>query len=293
MAPATRTKTRTAKESFAFILDSILDLNIDSPVRFGLDELGVVNLEDLMDIDKQSLEDVEFSNQNNEKVKFKKLDIIRILKIQQWYADQTNPTSDTWSMLTKDEYDIWKNNFTVRGIQGAPVIPATTVSPSITTIPATVSPAIATTNDTAVRQFQRGIKLSVSEYPKLKEDKFWRTWSRSMKTIANMHGTNNILDPLYIPKPEDAALFLVHQNFMYTMLEQCVVTSKGKLHVRAHASDQDAQKVYAKLLLAYEDSISIQFAATTARTELITLRLDDKWNRSCESFLITLESQNP
>jgi hypothetical protein len=47
----------------------------------------------------------------------------------------------------------------------------------------------------------------------------------------------------------------------------------------------DAQKVYAKLLEAYHDPLSINFSATKLRQELTLMKLDDKWRKSYESFL--------
>jgi hypothetical protein len=47
----------------------------------------------------------------------------------------------------------------------------------------------------------------------------------------------------------------------------------------------DAQKVYAKLLEAYHDPLSINLSATKLRQELKLMKLDDIWRKSYESFL--------
>lgn len=69
------------------------------------------------------------------------------------------------------------------------------------------------------------------------------------------------------------------------MLLDCVGTPKGRLCIRAHHVDKNAQLAFADLTKAYNNNVSVQMEITTLRSDLTTLRLDGSWKRSCESFL--------
>ena len=60
---------------------------------------------------------------------------------------------------------------------------------------------------------------------------------------------------------------------------------KGKVCVWAHEKDFDAQKVYRDLIAIYADQLTIQLDATSIRSELIVMNLDDKWRKSFATFL--------
>ena len=47
----------------------------------------------------------------------------------------------------------------------------------------------------------------------------------------------------------------------------------------------DAQGLYASLKQEYETGIAADIAVEAARSELMTMKLDDHWNKSYESFL--------
>ena len=72
---------------------------------------------------------------------------------------------------------------------------------------------------------------------------------------------------------------------MYNVFSQCILSSKGKVCVRAHERTLDGQAVYDELLAVYTDQLSAQIDATTLRSELTIMKLDDKWRKSYEAFL--------
>ena len=70
------------------------------------------------------------------------------------------------------------------------------------------------------------IKITITDYPKLKEDKHWRTYNRLSKatsTAAN-HDTLQVLDDTYVPTIEDATMFEQKQYFMYNFFTQTLNT---------------------------------------------------------------------
>jgi hypothetical protein len=74
-------------------------------MRLGLDAIGILNLVDLMDIDKDALDTIRFDltpgTGSATLIALTKLDIIKVLRLQQWYSAQDNPTAVTWSSLNK------------------------------------------------------------------------------------------------------------------------------------------------------------------------------------------------
>ena len=74
---------------------------------------------------------------------------------------------------------------------------------------------------------------------------------------------------------------------MFNVFTQHILTSKGKVCIRTHESTRDAQKTYSALLSVYQDDLSTQLLATTLRSELTVLSLDEKWRSTYEQFLTT------
>jgi hypothetical protein len=72
---------------------------------------------------------------------------------------------------------------------------------------------------------------------------------------------------------------------MYNVFSQCIRTPKGKVCVRAHEKDLDVQQVYKGLLDIYADQLTMQHDATSIRSELTIMKLDDKWCKSYATFL--------
>ena len=73
---------------------------------------------------------------------------------------------------------------------------------------------------------------------------------------------------------------------MYSVFESTLQTTKSRHIVQSYEAHADAQKVYADLLKAYEEDLTISLQATDLRSELTLLRFDDKWKKSSETFLL-------
>ena len=139
-------------------------------------------------------------------------------------------------------------------------------------IPTTLS----TTPDPTQTTFCSKIKITLADYPKLKEDKQWRTYNRLLKATAANHDTLDVLDPNYIPPPTYKEIFIQKQYFMYNVFSQTLNTSNGSLCVCTHDSTRNSQQVYKDLHAAYNDELSTTLNATTLRNELTFLKLDEK-----------------
>jgi hypothetical protein len=176
-----------------------------------------------------------------------------------------------WFALTADSFQIWYDK--TRADELAPDIPQVPPSPPEVTI------------TTPPKTFRSNIKITVADYPKLKEDKHWRTYNHLLQATAANHDTPQVLDIKYVPTDEDKTTFEQKQYFMYNVFTQTINTSKGCLCVRSHELTQDAQMVYCELLTAYNDDLSTTLTATTLRNELTLLKMDEKWRSGYEHFL--------
>jgi hypothetical protein len=133
--------------------------------------------------------------------------------------------------------------------------------------------------------FRSKIKITIADYPKLKEDKQWRTYNRLLKASAASHDTLEVLDISYVPTIVLQDVFTQKLYFMYNVFSQTLNTSKGRLCVRNHESTRNAQLVYKDLLTAYTDELSTTLSATSLRNELTLIKLDEKWRSGYEHFL--------
>ena len=201
----------------------------------------------------------------------------RLNAIIKWYYSQPTPTLQTWFTLTADSFQTWYDTS-----RAAELIPDVPIPPVIPVIP----PPLPVVLPSPTKTFRSNIKINLTDYPKLKEDKHWRSYNRLLKATAAAHDTLQILDHTYVPTTEDEQeTFFQKQSFMYNVFTQTLNTSKGKLCVRNYEQTRDAQSVYCELIASYNDELSATLSATTLRNELTLLQMDDKWRSGYEHFL--------
>ena len=95
------------------------------------------------------------------------------------------PKYNLWYDLTKEDFE----SFVVSG------------GVSVSTTTTTSSPVISPSNNLAA-EFQKGVKQSITEYSKPKEDRFWNSYQRTLLSVANSHGIKNVFDPIYKMMPK-------------------------------------------------------------------------------------------
>ena len=275
---------RTLPESYEFVLAEILEQPMEGNIRRAFDLMQCVTISDIMDLKSNDLSTftgtITIPDVDDPTIPvvttitLKPLEVTKILRVQQWFACQEDPTDTLWATLTKPDYIVWRTAFVaqLRRMANAPKTATTTPT---------------ATARSELGQFLTKVKINISDYSKFTDDKLFRKWDRQIHSIAYLHGTSDVLDHNFVPATlELTLLFGAHQKFMYTMFCECVLTQKGKLYVRAHENDQDAQKIFTELCAAYEDSVSSGMAASALRSELLLLRLDERWKKSLESFFV-------
>src|SRR5687768_17395128 len=99
-----------------------------------------------------------------------------------------------------------------------------------------------------VKEFKRGIKRDISQFPTLKDDNTWDNWNRSTVAQARAQDIIDVLNPAYIPSTvEDIQLFGEKQKFMYAVFEKTLLIDKGKALVCQNQQSFNAQQICKEL----------------------------------------------
>jgi hypothetical protein len=272
------------------VLDHVLDnvLKLDPQSKFGLSYFGIQDIFDLMTVDPRvDLQgDYVIGTPDAESGSYlyhlSAVTIRNIDSLQSWFTTQTEVDCTRVDWLALDQLTFRKFSMgltfqrTVKTEDPEPDIPISSAAPT---------PSLSLQNR-ELESFQRSIKRSPSDYNKFKDDSRWKQWNRHLKATANSHGLNDVLNPTFVPSTSTAVeLFACQQKFMYSVFEQCMLTTKSKHIVQLHENTWDAQKVYTGLVEVYEEDLSASLAAADLRTQITLLRLDDKWKKGIETFL--------
>jgi Reverse transcriptase (RNA-dependent DNA polymerase) len=279
------TRSQAAITPIEHVLTVVLAYPADHIVRQALTFFGIASMEDLLLFSSEADYYLPFSRPDptdptiQVDSKLPPVHAKRLAAIVSWsllQADLSDP--DTWLSLTPDEFRTWQLD---------QLRPPASSGISVSSVPTTITSSTTST----VPSFRQHIKIQLSDYPKLKEDKGWRTYNRHLLATAANHDTLDVLDPSYIPPSNLVVIFEQKQRFMFNVFSHCLHTAKGKVCLRRHDSTHDAQRVYVDLVAAYQDDLSSQLAASTLRNELTTLRLDEKWRSGYEQFLTSWTSK--
>ena len=261
-----------------------MNLPLEHPIRNALTFYQAVNITDLMILTEEDYaQPYTFPDPDNQGQEITKMLTImdqrnlKFLKI--WYNQQAMDPSTfkPWYDLTAEAFTAFKLQMSNTSL-AQPTISSTTSGATIVTQSA----------QPTTPNFQTGVKITLNDYPKLREDKQWRTYQRTLKACAAAHDTTDVLTPSFVPDPNNRAAvnaFEQKKRFMYNVFTQCITTSKGRICVRQNLDTVDGQKVYTDLLAVYDDNLSAQLAATQLRAELTVLKLDDRWRMGYEHFL--------
>jgi hypothetical protein len=165
------------------------------------------------------------------------------LSVQIWYAMKLSESQDdfedleTFFSLTVDTLNSWRRAQNFRRINGIdkdanPSAKSDIPSPVVSSTPPISSPAYVAPAP-VVSSFCSNIKINISDYPKLKEDSQWRAFNCQLRETAANHDTLDILYPNFVPSTEQKDAFEQKQKFMYNVFTNIILTSKGKVCVRA------------------------------------------------------------
>jgi hypothetical protein len=231
---------------------------------------GVATATDFVSITPDTYGGIDFSTGPAGSETDSKLNVIQIKKLRSlvdWFSQVPNPSPTRWFDLDEDTFRTWRTQSTLK-----------TPAPATLPVPSSIS---------AISEFRKGVKRSVSDYKPFKEDRFFNSWQRHLKITARSHNVDNVIDLTYAPStPDEVALLLEQQKFFFSVFEQTVLTPDGLLILRKHSDSGDATAVYTDLVERYGKSTAAQLAANELETDLTEFRMDSSWTKTNLAFLI-------
>ena len=269
------------------IYHNVLCVTEASPIWIVLYDSGVHSLVDFMVMEKEDFEDCvgviphENDSTQDQTIKMNRVQIKKLLAIQNWYRSQN---SEDYRVIYRLDEDILQE-FILSGQGASPVrhprspdIPSG-IPAGIPATPANSTPysrVSHTTTASSAQLFQQSIKKSVSDYTtQLKDDKYWSNYNQALKAQAKTHGLSNVLDPNYVPQTlDEQELFEAQNSFMFNVFQNTLHTLKSKKHVRNHAEKSDGQAVYRGLLKEYASGVVADIAIEKLEEEIQGMRLD-------------------
>jgi hypothetical protein len=285
MVPATR--QMTSKAVYADILDNILLLSQEHPIRLSFQQQGYKTAIDILSIFENKLDALGYRSPtpvdgvDNPRIPLLMAHRQILRHFLRWQASFERQKG---SPMKPSELIALNNEDFVQYRGSALGQVSTTNSPSTLAPTATrITPKVRSTAD----DFRRGVKRDKTHYPVLKDDKYWDNFYRSFVVTAVSHNVEKVLDPTYAPtEPSDKALFEEQKKFVYSALEHTLQTDMGKNLVREHSFDFDAQEVFRKVVKHYTESASAKISSATTLGYLTTAKYGSSWTGTAEGFIL-------
>ena len=280
-----------SKEAFNHILDNVLGRGDDTPLKKALTASGIIEIEDFISLDDATIDSFTYdrtANDTNVPLNAGSHNLAKIFITYFGYRVRINDPIEDWTSLTADEFNTFRLGPKLATLRlGAQ--PTTTPPPSRSTTSTTTHAS----SRTPAENFQRGIKRDPTLFPTLKDEKFNDEWHRAFYNQARAQGVEKVLDATYVPSTaEEIDLFDEQQKYVYAVLTTNVRTDDGKVFIRDHHSDHDAQRVYAKLHQHHLQSTKAKIASSDLLTYITSARIGSgDWKGSTHGFVLHWQNQ--
>ena len=143
-----------------------------------------------------------------------------------------------------------------------------------TSNPAPQTPGIQQRPNPLLTEYRKTIRRDPAQFKPLNDKRHWATWHLQFVATARAQGLQDVLDPLYIPQtPDEKAVFLAKQEYLYAVFVQNLLTDEGKTYVRSHARTSDAQAIFKDLLDHHTKSTHSQLTASSIMQFLTSFKL--------------------
>ena len=279
--------------AFTHVLDNVLVRGDQSPLKRSLIAEGINDIFNLVTLDDSDIDELMYNEivleGETEHITVRGLSkgdkgLLRMfLHFTMTQNSTENPINDDWENITRDQFDLFRSDPSNRPGNNVPIM-APRVTTASTTAPTRYTPA---------DLFRRQIKRDHSAFPVLKDEKFNDSWHRSFINQARAQDIDELLDHEYKPMTqEQLELFIEKQKYLYAILENKVMTDRGKAIVREHETDFDAQKAYQKLKEHHLRSTKAMIESSTILSYITSVRLGSgEWKGTTEAFIVHWENQ--
>ena len=279
-----------AKAAFDHVLDTVLGTHGSADMKTALEKDGFDNIVVMMSIDDATIEALTYPDPSDatKMVKIKKGDV-GTLKIWRDFVINRNAGAnpiekhEDWMNITVEEFIAFRMSSIPR-LSSHPNTPASQIGQASTS----------GSKYSLVDLFKRGIKRDPSLFPVLKDENYNDSWHRSFVTQAIAQDVANVLDAQYVPiTSEEIDLFKAQQKYVYSILEAKVQTDMGKMIVRDHEHDYDAQSVYRKLMQHHLTSTKASMKSSLLLSYITSAKLGNNgdWKGTTENFILHWQNQ--
>ena len=143
-----------------------------------------------------------------------------------------------------------------------------------------------------VENFEKGIKRDPTAFKVLKDPKLFRKWLDATQATAKAQGVFEAFNPDYTPVTDiDKMLFMLKQEYGYSVIQNCVQTLAGNTIVKKFASSSNCQSAIRELIKMHEQGITGKMNVKELEDKIRELRLNDKYTKPLHSFLVYFSSQ--
>jgi hypothetical protein len=142
-----------------------------------------------------------------------------------------------------------------------------------------------TGNNDDIKGFQ--CKPDLKAYNEFKQPEQYASWIEDTVAVMRAQGLGELLDPTYVPKPEERKAFLAKQAFTYMMLKKKVRTMTGARIVKNHKASYDAQTALLELAKEGTQSTTAVLAGRVLLSKLTSQKFDPRNGKMTAMEFIT------
>jgi hypothetical protein len=136
-------------------------------------------------------------------------------------------------------------------------------------------------------EFKKGIKRDPAWFTIMKDNKQWDNVHQTLKAQTCYQDVDDVLNPTYVPQTQDIELFAEKQKCMYSVLERILQTDEGKVIVRSHDADCDAQLICSEFLQVMTKSTEAMMDSGVLLSYLTAAKVSDgTWRGAAKAFVL-------
>ena len=272
-----------AKDALAHVIKNVFKLPDDNPLSKAFAKDGITDIHDLLIMSDGEVDSLVYDDENQVETVLPRSYKFMLWIIKQYYIyqqSQGSPIGDDWTSLTSDEYNEFRTSMALI----APLVAIGTPNVSSSSITSTSS----RTQD-PIADFKKGIKWDATLFTLFKDEMQWDAWQQNTLAQARAQGVEDVLDVNYSPSsPEEQALFLEKQKYMYAVFVQTLLTDQGKALVRQYEASSDAQGVFKALLEHATQSTKASLEQSELLQYITSAKIGEGFEGSAHKFISSL-----
>ena len=246
----TGTRSQSHEAILQHVLENIIGFKDDSKPVKALEQKGISKISQLTILTVQDINDLRYDPGNQmpleELTKWDKKSIKHFINFTLFKEETDNCVYSHVDYLqwTAEMFDIFLCTYALHYENLLARRQTTTTKIS------SFSTSTTTPQDHELLAWDKGIQRDLTQFPTLKDPRYYDAWRRSVVALAKAQGVGDVVDlnfDVSTQGPTAIALFGKKQDFMFAVFDRCLQTNMGKTIVREHKGSFDAQRVWRDL----------------------------------------------